>query len=69
MIKNFVIAVLLVVVILFLITNPTYKSSGLSEIPTNYALFELYGYVKRENVNYEKTLTYKRHSISKWTLI
>jgi hypothetical protein len=35
--------------------NPTYKSSGLSEIPTNYALFELYGYVKRENVNYEKT--------------
>ena len=36
MIKNFVIAVLLVVVILFLITNPTYKSSVIVKIDTLY---------------------------------
>jgi hypothetical protein len=35
--------------------NPTYKNSNLPEIPTNYALFELYGYTKRDNVDYEKT--------------
>jgi len=32
-------------------TNTNYKTT----IPTKYALFELYGYVKRENTNYEKT--------------
>jgi len=31
--------------------NTNYKTT----IPTKYALFELYGYVKRENVDYEKT--------------
>jgi len=36
MIKNFVIAVLLVVVILFLITNPTYKSSVIVKTDTLY---------------------------------
>ena len=36
MIKNFVIAVLLVVVILFLITNPTYKSSVIVKVDTLY---------------------------------
>jgi len=36
MIKNFLIAVLLVVVILFLITNPTYKSSVIVKTDTLY---------------------------------
>ena len=50
MIKNFVIAVLLVVVILFLITNPTYKSSVIVKTDTLYQLKTFTKYKKGSDI-------------------
>ena len=50
MIKNFVIAVLLVVVILFLITNPTYKSSVIVKTDTLYQQKTFTKYKKGSNI-------------------
>ena len=57
MIKNFVIAVLLVVVILFLITNPTYKSSVIVKTDTVYQQKTFTKYKKGNDIHSYTILT------------